>query len=581
MAHQDKVIEVDVLVIGGGLAGTWAALSAKNFVDDVVLVDKSRVARSGASTSAAGVMLCPTEDDDLEAWRQEIVERGDYLNDQEWVDIMLREQVSRIKEMEEWGTAFERDDKGKIQRLAGRGHQITRLLMFDGKKLMEKMREKVLEKKVILAERIAITDLLTSDGQHPTKGRVVGAIGFDYRSGEFKVFKAKAVVVATGAIHPKRGVHYIDNVTGDGVALAFRAGAALIGMEFVIGGFMGLWNRRFKTCGFNMFAGHGVRWLNARGERFMPKYDPVLAERANMQGLVMAWLKEVTEGRGPIYADITNMTPETVERFRRVLPHVMKIMDRAGIDLAKDKLEITLHGGVYGAQGDGGININTYCEAAVPGLYACGSTTKHRVHGTYSVGGVNLAYCVVSGHRAGEYASKYAKAFGQGKIIDGQVSNLKGVALAPLQLEGGLNVDKVWEDIREVTVPMEFSYIKSESRLRKTLSEIGRIKTSLLQIGASDYHELVKVNELKNYVQCCELAYTAALERKESRYFHFREDYPNTDNKDWLKWVVLRQENGKIAISFEPIPVYRYPVQPEAFESKPAPIQLSLPRERR
>ncbi|HLB12427.1 MAG TPA: FAD-binding protein, partial [Dehalococcoidia bacterium] len=133
----DEVVDADVLVVGGGLAGCWASLSASEFPVSVVLVDKAKVSRSGLSTFAAGVMLAPQPEDDLGAWRQEIVEAGDYLNDQDWVEVMLTEQVDRIKDMTEWGFPFERDPDGRLARTVGRGHQTSRMLMFHGKKLME------------------------------------------------------------------------------------------------------------------------------------------------------------------------------------------------------------------------------------------------------------------------------------------------------------------------------------------------------------------------------------------------------------------------------------------------------------
>ena len=140
MSITGSIIDADVLVIGGGLAGTWAALRAADSTDKVILVDKARVSRSGCSSFAAGVMLCPMPGDNLKEWAEELVERGEYLCDQEWVELLLREQVERIKEMELWDMPFERDSEGKIIRIVGRAHIRTRILMFHGKKLMEEMR---------------------------------------------------------------------------------------------------------------------------------------------------------------------------------------------------------------------------------------------------------------------------------------------------------------------------------------------------------------------------------------------------------------------------------------------------------
>ncbi len=158
-----QAIEADVLVVGAGLAGCWAALGAKEYVGRVVLVDKAVVGKSGASTFASGVMLAPLPEDDLDDWLKEIVENGEYMSDQYWVMALLNEQMSRIAQMESWGFAFERDADGRLARTVGRGHRKTKVLMFHGPKLMVGMRKKVLAKNIRLIERVMVTDLIAGD----------------------------------------------------------------------------------------------------------------------------------------------------------------------------------------------------------------------------------------------------------------------------------------------------------------------------------------------------------------------------------------------------------------------------------
>ncbi len=569
-------IEADVLVIGGGLAGTWAALRAKEFVDKVVLVDKARVSRSGATTSAAGVMLCPAEEDDLNLWMREIVERGEYMNDQDWLRLMLEEQIDRIQDLASWGLPVERDAEGKIARQVGRGHEHTRLLMFHGKKLMETMRKQVLAMDVELLERVMVTDLLTSDGQHPSRGSVVGAVGIHPRTGDYYLFKAKAIVLSTGSMYPRVGGFFVDNITGDSPAIGFRAGAELIGMEFALGGPLGLWDRRFYTVGYNMFVGHGAYFVNGQEERFMAKFNPVLKERVNWQGLVPSFCKEAVEGRGPTYADMTHLPPETIERFRRVIPHSMRVFDRSGIDLTKQRVTLEPILGLAAPSGEGGIKVNLYCEANLPGLYAAGAASKMLAHGTYSVGGVNLAWCNVSGHRAGEYAARYAQAIDGVEIKEEQAKALQVQTTAPLGKKGGIKPDQVFEDIRRLNAPVSVSVAKNKERIMRVLSEIDQLKEKLSDLEAPDHHELVKAHEARNYVQCSELAHRAALERTESRYYQFREDYPERDDRDWLKWIVQWREGDEIMSRLEPIPVYRYPIRPEKLDKKPAAIPIHI-----
>ncbi len=147
MKANEQFHKCAVLVIGGGLAGCYAAIRAGDFASDVILVDKAKVSRSGASTFAAGVILGPTVGDNLDLWLKEIAERGEYLSDQDWVKVLLEDQIERIREMDSWGVPFEKDEKGSLARIIGRGHTHARLHMFHGKKRMETMRKKLLDKK--------------------------------------------------------------------------------------------------------------------------------------------------------------------------------------------------------------------------------------------------------------------------------------------------------------------------------------------------------------------------------------------------------------------------------------------------
>ncbi|MDP2727415.1 MAG: FAD-binding protein, partial [Dehalococcoidia bacterium] len=469
-------IEADVLVVGGGLAGCWAAIRASDCSIPVVLVDKARVSRSGASTFAAGVMLAPQAEDDLAAWREEIVKAGDYLNDQDWVDVLLKEQVERIDDMARWGFPFERDDGGRLIRTVGRGHHNSRILMFHGKKPMEQMRRQCLKRGVRLLERIMVTDILTSDGKHPTQGRVVGALGVHTRTGQTYLFKCKALVMAAGAVGVRKGCGFVDNVSGDGVAAAFRAGAQLTGMEFCVCTNIAVWQRKYMAGGINMIQGSGARIVNARGERFMEKYDPVLLERARTHVLGKAFAKEVLEGRGPIYVDMRHFPSEVFDRFRRVIPKTMQVFDAAGIDPSKEMVECTPSVGCPASWScNGGIRVSLQCETTLPGLLAAGSCTKALPHGTYAVGGLNLAYCCVSGHRAGDRAAQLASVVTYGEPDGGQVGVLLKETLGSLDRKEGPKPDELTERIRSITTPAQHSFFKHEKRIRQVIDQLDEI----------------------------------------------------------------------------------------------------------
>ncbi len=181
----------------------------------MTLVEKARVAKSGMSTYI-NQLLAPVPEDKFEVCRQEMAEWGTYLNDQEWVEILLQEEGHRIHDLVSWDVPFEKDEQGKLRVTRGRGHQNTGVVHCDGHKLMELLRDRLLATGVELRERSMITDLLTSDGRSPTSGEVVGAMGFHTRSRDFVAFQAKAMVITSGAIGLKLRIPFTNNLTGDG-----------------------------------------------------------------------------------------------------------------------------------------------------------------------------------------------------------------------------------------------------------------------------------------------------------------------------------------------------------------------------
>ena len=570
-----QMIEADVVVLGGGLAGCWAALAAKERTCRVILVDKAMVARSGCSTFAAGVMLAPLSDDNLEEWAREIVENGEFMNDQKWVVTLLNEQMGRLADMQGWGFPFEMGADERLVRIIGRAHKKTRVLMFHGHKLMEGMRKKVLEKGVELKERIMVTDLLLNQGGTASPNRLVGVIGRHTRSDEWVVLNAGALVLACGPIFFKDGGGYVDNISGDGVAMAYRAGATLTDMEFATQCNIIIWRRKYKASGINMFQGYGAHIVNANGERFMERYDPVLKERSKTSILGAAFTKEALEGRGPIYMDMRHLKPEVFKKFERVIPKTMQVFRAAGIDPRHDLMECTpsVHT-PHSSSGEGGIRVDIDCRTDLPGLFAAGGSTKHKPHGTYAVGGLNLAYCCVSGYRAGYGASRFA----QGNLrppmpgnrlladyIDRQERSFAG---------GQVDLEEIIREIKLVTVPAKYSFFKHRRRINETLARLEEIEAGLLPEAKVDgVHNWVKGMEIRNYLTCARLVYKAALLREESRGSLFREEFPNRDDRHWLKWITIKRIGHEDRIIIEPIPLDSYPFKPKSLAPVPFPVQ--------
>lgn len=567
MSTDELFYDADVLVIGGGLAGCLAALKAREDAKSVIIVDKAKVSRSGASSFGTGGVLFPTPEDNFQIWAEELVQRGEYLADQDWVEVLLKEQYDRIKELEAWGVRFEKDEKGQIFRMIGRANYHTRMAVFSDKQyLMEKLRQRILQKGISLVERTMVTELLTSDGMHPTTGRVVGALGFNIRDSRPVIFKAKATVIATGGTGHQ-------NLYGDGIAMAYRAGVEITGMEFASLWGNWIWDRKYSLAGMNLFQNAGLIYTNSQGKRFMAEYFPELKERARTQDIGMAIGKEGIEGRGPILADMTHFSDDTITRFRRTIPLTMLALDKEGIDLQKRKLIFDVQTGILHLHGSG-IRTNIYCETNLSGLFACGQAGGYPAHGTYSVGGVNLALCCVSGHRAGQFASLYARNSSNVSQNGGQIEFHKKELFEPLNRKSGLYPATMLENILAVLCAAKNSFFRHEKRMEKILTQISQWKESLKSLSARDTHELVKTHEMNNFLDCMNLLFYAALLRKESRGLHVREDYPFRDDSNWLKWIIVWKGEKGMTARMQPVPFYRYLVKPETYEKVPLPIQL-------
>ncbi len=560
----------DVLVIGGGLAGCWAAIRAKNFSPSVTLVDKAFVSRSGCSPWAY-YFLAPPPEKDLSLWKRELVEKGDYLNNQDWIDILLTENAQRLKDMESWGAPFDKDKKGNLITKAGRGHKSTSFVSSDAKPRMEILKKKAIEMGVEIIERVMITDLLTSDGKLPTSGSVIGAIGFNTRTGDTVVIKSKGVINAAGPIHQG------TNLTGDGNAMSFRAGAELMTMEFCTSPTCYISDGKHLLGTLNvLFQSFGMKILNSKGESFMEKYDPVLKERTDWSTMAQSLAKESFEGRGPAILDLSDARKEDIDYFARLHPGRMAPFVEAGLDLKKDRLQVVAQVKVNSGSGQGGIKIDIHGRTNLPGLYGAGSTCKNLVHGTYTVGGINLAWCCTTGYRSGEQAAKDSLKTKDFPLNEKQVEALAQKSLAPLEQKKGILISKAFKEMEKITEPAMRSLIKRADRIKNTLADLETLEKEHLQsVKARDLHELTKAHEAKNLVLLSRATFRSALEREESRHSHYRQDFPYRDDVNWLKWVIIKlnKDNG-IIVSTEPIPFDKYQIKPEKRGMVPSKVKF-------
>ncbi|MFC1979923.1 FAD-dependent oxidoreductase [Chloroflexota bacterium] len=548
----NHVSDCDVLVIGGGCAGLFSAIKAAQLGKSVILVDKGYVSRSGCSTFAAGAINVCLPEDDHNAWFEEIIERGEYLNDQDWVKLQLDEGYERVRELQEWGKGYgklviDENEKGRYVRRQARGNINTLTCIINAFPMMDTLRRKALNSGVKLIERVMITQLFVHEG------RAVAAMGLHSRTGEIHLFTTRAVILAAGGCGFKSFMIGHHNLTGEGHYMAYAAGAWLRNLDQAMSNTTA---HDLDVHGLSHMVGCGGRFLNRDDEEFMWRYEPKVGSRARLTKLVISMAKEVEAGRGPIYMDLTGVNADDQVMLKRILPEAFMAFDRIGINPFGQKVEwiASFEGSLCHG---GGVHINTKCESTIPGLYAVGDASCTPEHGTWSITGLNLTFCFVSGERAGRFAARYAQdvsPISLDNIIE-KVEQAAREVIAPVKKLDGMRSDDFTYQLLKVLIPYKTCYLRTESTLKEALGKVERLRLEdLPQVYAWDTHELVKANEVKSMVWIAEMILRSVLSRHESRGFVWREDYPFTDNINWLKWVMVAKGEKGMEVRLQDFP---------------------------
>ena len=529
-----EVLQTDVLVIGGGFAGTWASLRAADLGASVTLVDKAYVSKSGASTMSGGITTCPLDSDDLDLWAREFIERGDFMCDQRWTYQLLEGQKERVKDYESWGVPISRAEDGSIRRFASRGMIDVRGMQYQPKAAMRELRRRITARGVRILDRVHITELVTADGQWPSSAGIIGAVGFNIYTGQFTLINARRTIVATGMIAMK-GTHRVDNDTGDGVAMAFRAGARLVDMEFTFGGTFNVLMKKFDFPSYNVAVAHGARLINALGERFMERHDPQRLERGELSNVVAAFAKEIVEGRGPVYVDLRHVDASYWTDLARLHRGGSILLSEHVPDPKVNPLPIEPTWGLW-ASGRSGLQIDLGARTSLPGLLAAGSAAKNDATGTHASAGSPTAFAKVSGWHAGETAALESRECQPAQASADVIAMLQERTFAPLRREKGRrSVDHLHDDLARLESSVVKSMILSEMRINELLAGAQDVAGAMAQTAAGDLHDLVKWHEARNVALVAEVVYRSALDRRESREQFYREDYPMTD-PDWFCW---------------------------------------------
>ena len=587
--------QYDVLVMGAGGAGLRAAIAAHEEGARTAIICKSLLGKAHTVMAEGGIAAAMGNvypDDNWQVHFRDTMRGGKMLNNWRMAQLHAQEAPARVWELEEWGALFDRTRDGLISQRDFGGHRYARLAHVGdrtGLEMIRTLQQRAVALGIDVFMECTITKLLVDRAENGP--RMAGVFGYWRDTGRFVAFEAPAVVLATGGIGKSYKVTSNSwEYTGDGHALALEAGATLINMEFV----------QFHPTGMvwppsvrgllvtESVRGDGGVLRNSENRRFAFDYIPEFfkAETADSEAEADRWYDdkkgnrrppellprdevarainaEVKAGRGSphggVFLDIASR--RTPEYIRRRLPSMYhQFRELADVDITKEAMEIgpTCHYVMGGVEVDADTQMSV-----VPGLYAAGEVAGG-MHGANRLGGNSLSDLLVFGRRAGKYAAQYVSGLSSGRpvVTEEQVTGAGQAALAAFQTEGTENPYTVHQDLQQVMNDL-VGIIRTAEELQRSLEEIEALKQRAARLAVTGdrrfnpgWHLAIDLDNMLRVSECIAMA---ALERKESRGGHTRNDYPLTD-PEWGKInVVLREEDGKVTLYHQPLP----PMPPE------------------
>ena len=536
----ENVVETDVLVIGGGMAGSFAAIRAKEQGLDVTLVDKGHAGKSGSTPYAFWYAVYnPEWGHNLEEWVDYVNSLGEYLNNREWTEIVFKESYARYQELVSWGVLFLKGKDGEHRPFRFQG------IPTDSFQLKRRVFGQVLRKQVIkigvkVLDRIMMTDLLKQDGG------IVGAMGIAMESNDLYIFKARAVVMCSGCSSFKPDGWPVSELTGDGDAMAFRAGAEITGKEF---------NEPKSSNVYYPAVTMGMGWtkeemesVTLSDEDLPPHFGP---PQVHALKCVNAEGKEIFGRRGANCIELEFEAHAGRAPVSSITPEDPDLTPRVGG--AASGMSVHTSEGLW--------PVNTKCATTIPGLYAAGDSCGNmQVGAVYPGVGYALCGASVTGSRAGLGAAEYASQVEKPYVDEKEIVRLKKVIYGPMERKGGFSPRWVTQVLRNSMIPYFIMYVKHEERMKAALTLVEFMRGHLIpKLTAGDAHELRLAIETKNMVHNAEMKLRASIFRTESRGTHYREDYPRRDDPDWLAWVTLKEEDGEVKLTKRPIPKEWWP----------------------
>jgi succinate dehydrogenase / fumarate reductase flavoprotein subunit len=584
----------DVLVIGAGGAGLRAAIEAAASGVKVGVVCKSLLGKAHTVMAEGGVAAALANVDDRDNWRvhfSDTMRGGQYLNNWRMAELHAKEAPERVRELEAWGALFDRTKDGRILQRNFGGHRYPRLAHVGdrtGLEMIRTLQDHGIHSGMEVHMECTVLNLLLDSG------RIAGAFGYDREKGHFMTWQAKSVVLATGGIG--RAFKITSNsweYTGDGHALAYRAGAELMDMEFV----------QFHPTGMvwpisvrGILVTEGVRGeggvlRNSEGKRFMFDDIPDLYKAQTADSEDEGWRytqgdksarrppelltrdhvarcinREVKAGRGSphggVFLDIAwikERLPNAPDHIKRKLPSMYhQFKQLADIDITKEPMEVgpTTHYMMGGVRVDGDTQMST-----VPGLFAAGEVAAG-LHGANRLGGNSLSDLLVFGKRAGQFAAEFAKSNGAAALDDGQIT---GAAKAALDVfSEGSDRENPYQVQHELQDKMQslVGIVRTESEMLEALDVIAKLKQRAAKVTVAGHRQYNNgwhtAMDLPNLLDVSEAVTRAAVLRKESRGAQFRDDYPEK-SAEWAKYNIVVKRGGDGAMVVEQRPLTPMP----------------------
>ncbi len=569
----------DVVIIGAGLAGLRAAIEVTGLAD-VAVISKVYPTRShsGAAQGGIGAALGNEEPDSWEWHMYDTVKGGDYLTDQDAAEILTKDAIRAVYELEHMGVPFNRTPEGKIAQRAFGGHTrdfgaapVKRACYAadrTGRVILDTLFGESRRRGIKVYSEHHFVDLLISDN------KVHGVVVYNLSNGSVEVIKAKAVIIATGGF----GKTYSTTSncfanTGDGIYYAYRVGLPLQDMEFVQFHPTGIYGMGVLIS--EAVRGEGGVLRNNEGERFMERYAPTIKDLAPRDMVSRAIISEIRAGRGVygkhyVNLDLTLLGKAKIQEKLSDISSFAKIY--LGIDTAEAPIPVspTCHYMMGGIPTDVHGHVLNHEGEPVTGLYAAGECACISVHGANRLGCNSLLDLVVYGRRTGKtMASEIDKLEHNGVIASESADQIKERIAAILDRSGGEKAAPIREEMQKM-MSLECSVFRTKSGLEDGLKTIQDLKDRYRSItidnkGASFNTDLTEALELESLLHLSETILRSALARTESRGAHFREDYPERNDRDWLKHTLIRRTPSGPEIFHKPVVITKFQPKPRTY----------------